>query len=94
MIVCLKKTGCTLLSITHYTLYIQTLAVIPKTLKIFGGKSKEIYLIFTANMSNYTFIWPISMWRLMKDQTDDMFLQFLKDAAKYYKGQVSNCFSS
>ena len=34
------------------------------------------------------------MWRLMRDQTDDMFLQFLKDAAKFYKGQVSNCFSS
>ena len=73
MTVCLKKTCCTLLSITHYTLYIQTLAVIPKTLKIFGGKSQQIYLILTANMSNYTFIWPISMWRLMKDQTDDMF---------------------
>ena len=30
----------------------------------------------------------------MTDQTDNMFLQFLKEAAKYYKGQVSNCFSS
>ena len=29
------------------------------------------------------------MWRCMKDKSNDMFIQFLKDAAKYYKGNVS-----